>query len=127
MPALSRRTSEFRPITLALVDELSRESGRPAPALSDDAWKRLQGYDWPGNLRELRNVLQVALTTCQPGRIDASDFPQFGYDRTEFHATREAFERTYLEELLRTASGSLERAAELSGMPVSTIAAKAAK
>ena len=44
-----------------------------------------------------------------------------------FHATREAFERTYLEELLRTASGSLERAAELSGMPVSTIAAKAAR
>jgi DNA-binding NtrC family response regulator len=127
MPALGRRTSEFQGITMALVTELSREIGKAAPRVSSDAWTKLQGYDWPGNLRELRNVLKIALTTCQGGELQPSDFPQFGYDRTEFHATREAFERIYLEELLRACNGDLVRAAELSGMPESAIHAKIQK
>lgn len=127
MPALSRRRDEFRTITAGLVAELSREISREAPGVSDAAWTKLEAYDWPGNLRELRNVLKIALTTCQGGQLEEADFPQFGYDRTEFHATREAFERTYLEELLRACQGDVSRAAELSGMPESAIQAKAKK
>jgi DNA-binding NtrC family response regulator len=127
MPALSQRSSEFRGITTALVSELARELGKSVPRVSESAWARMGSYDWPGNLRELRNVLKVALTTCLDDEIRDSDFPQFGYDRTEFHATREAFERTYLEELLRASGGALQRAAELSGLPQTTLSAKLTK
>jgi DNA-binding NtrC family response regulator len=127
MPALSKRSTEFEPITQILIQELSREIGKPSPEVSESAWRKLKAYDWPGNLRELRNVLKVALTTCQGGKIEEKDFPQFGYDRTEFHATREAFEKTYLEELLKTCQGNVQRAVELSGIPQSTMLAKIQK
>jgi DNA-binding NtrC family response regulator len=127
MPALSKRASEFESITLTLSSELARELGRTAPQLSPAAWNKLRSYDWPGNLRELRNVLKVALTACKSDTLDESHFPQFGYDRTEFHATREAFEKTYIDELLRAAQGDLKKATELSGMPESIIKAKIQK
>ena len=127
IPALSKRTDEFEAITKTLMTELARELGKPAPAVSQAAWSQLRQYDWPGNLRELRNVLKIAVTNCQTEELSASELPQFGYDRTEFHATREAFEKTYLEELLRACKGSLERASELSGMPASAISTKLQK
>jgi len=127
MPALSKRTHEFEQITHVLIAELAREVGKIAPRLSSEAWNKLKSYDWPGNLRELRNVLKVALTTFKAGQLEESDIPQFGYDRLEFHATRESFEKTYIQELFRTCDGNLQKASELSGMPPSVIAAKAEK
>ncbi len=127
MPSLASRTSEFETITHTLLSELARELKRPIPTLDEAAWKKLKGYDWPGNLRELRNVLKVALGTCPGPLLGVKEFPEFGYDRTDFHATRDAFEKTYLEEMMRAFAGSREQLATATGLTPSALDAKLKK
>jgi DNA-binding NtrC family response regulator len=127
MPALARRGSEFEGITRSLLAELARELKREAPGLDDAAWQKLKGYDWPGNLRELRNVLKIALSTASGPVLGVAAFPEFGYDRTDFHATRDAFEKTYLDELLRAFGGDRRQVASVTGLTESALAAKLQK
>tara|TARA_R100000789_G_scaffold17268_1_gene20477 strand:- start:462 stop:1067 length:606 start_codon:yes stop_codon:yes gene_type:complete len=50
--------------------------GRPGnPHLRGDAMSALLAYPWPGNIRELRNVLQYALATCEDDEITVQDLP----------------------------------------------------
>ena len=64
LPALRERLSDIEALAEALLDDIARRSGLAAKALSADALDRLATRDWPGNIRELRNVLeQSALMT----------------------------------------------------------------
>ena len=64
LPALRERLSDIEALAEALLDDIARRSGLPHKALSADALDRLAARDWPGNIRELRNVLeQSALMT----------------------------------------------------------------
>ncbi|WP_244817806.1 sigma-54-dependent Fis family transcriptional regulator [Caballeronia sp. Lep1P3] len=55
---------------------LDADNARGAVALSPAARERLHRHDWPGNLRELCNVLRYARAVCAHGLIDADDFPE---------------------------------------------------
>jgi two-component system, NtrC family, response regulator AtoC len=62
LPAVRERTEEDRLALLhAILRELKAEVGRGPTAFSDDALDRLVTYEWPGNIREMRNVLERAL------------------------------------------------------------------
>ena len=64
LPALRERLSDIEALAEALLDDIARRSGLAAKALSADALDRLAARCWPGNIRELRNVLeQSALMT----------------------------------------------------------------
>jgi len=64
LPALRERLSDIEALADALLDDIARRSSLPHKSLSADALDRLAGHDWPGNIRELRNVLeQAALMT----------------------------------------------------------------
>ena len=67
LPALRERLADIEALAEALLDDIARRSSLPHKALSADALDRLAGHDWPGNIRELRNVLeQAALMTDAP-------------------------------------------------------------
>ena len=62
--ALIDRLEDLEPLADALLDDIARRSGLPHKALASDALERLAQHRWPGNIRELRNVLeQAALMT----------------------------------------------------------------
>ena len=61
VPPLRERLEDVPILTSVLLERLAREVGRPVPRLTERALRRLQGYAWPGNIRELRNVLERAL------------------------------------------------------------------
>ena len=64
LPALRERLTDIEALAEALLDDIARRSGLAAKSLSADALDRLAVHDWPGNIRELRNVLeQAALMT----------------------------------------------------------------
>ncbi|HEX6722631.1 MAG TPA: sigma 54-interacting transcriptional regulator, partial [Burkholderiaceae bacterium] len=64
LPRLVDRLEDLEPLADALLDDIARRSGLPHKALSSDALERLAQHRWPGNIRELRNVLeQAALMT----------------------------------------------------------------
>jgi transcriptional regulator with PAS, ATPase and Fis domain len=67
LPALRERLPDIEALADALLDDIARRSSLPHKSLSADALDRLAGHDWPGNIRELRNVLeQAALMTDAP-------------------------------------------------------------
>jgi sigma-54 dependent transcriptional regulator, acetoin dehydrogenase operon transcriptional activator AcoR len=73
LPALRERADKERVIHHALAAETG--NGRPA-AIERDALQRLLLYPWPGNIRELRNVIRTALAICDGGVIRRIDLPR---------------------------------------------------
>ncbi len=57
-------------ISTHLLADLAERFARPAPPLSDRARAWMPRYAWPGNLRQVRNVLERALITAGPGELD---------------------------------------------------------
>lgn len=125
MPALGERTEEFEDIVMGIVGEITRELHREhLRSLGAEAWNRLKSYEWPGNLRELRNVLRLAVLAAKGDRIEAENLPEFGHDRVDFRATREEFEKIYLLELLKTFDFQVEKACRITRMDQHTLLQK---
>ena len=67
LPALRERMGDLEALVDTLADDIARRSGLPHKGLSADALALLERHDWPGNIRELRNVLeQATLMTDDP-------------------------------------------------------------
>lgn len=72
VPALRERTDDIAEIAETILQRLGRRSNTEAPQLAADAIETLQAYPFPGNVRELENVLERALTLCTDGVITAA-------------------------------------------------------
>ncbi len=96
MPSLAKRTEEFADIVAGLLSEMTRELHQDhVHGVEPAALNVLRAYEWPGNLRELRNVLRSALLKSTSDQICISDLPQFGRANSpiNFSATRAEFEQ----------------------------------
>ncbi|MGO4328014.1 sigma-54 interaction domain-containing protein [Cupriavidus sp. 2TAF22] len=71
--ALQERPGDILPLAQHFLRKYGERLGYGEVALSPDAQRKLQRYAWPGNIRELENVLHHALLTCQHDCIDAGD------------------------------------------------------
>jgi two-component system, NtrC family, response regulator PilR len=69
VPALRERSGDIGEIADAILERLAHRTGTEAPELSAEALLLLQGYPFPGNVRELENVLERAITLCTGGAI----------------------------------------------------------
>jgi two-component system response regulator PilR (NtrC family) len=69
VPALRERSSDIREIADAILERLARRANGPTPKISNEAVKALEVYPFPGNVRELENVLERALTLSTAGVI----------------------------------------------------------
>jgi two-component system response regulator PilR (NtrC family) len=73
IPALRERPEDIPLLAEHLCLRLGQAVSGKAPKLSADAIKRLEQYDYPGNVRELENILERALTLCEDAAITAAD------------------------------------------------------
>ena len=73
MPGLREIPEDIPLMVTALLARLANQSGTPLPKLSDGAMQALINYDYPGNVRELENILERALALCDGKNIDAAD------------------------------------------------------
>jgi two-component system response regulator HydG len=125
MPSLADRIGEFEDIVLSILSEITSEVHREhLRSMSREAWSVLRAYDWPGNIRELRNVLKIAVLAARGDEIEAGDLPEFGHDRIDFRATREQFEKIYLMELLKTFDWQIDRTCRMARMDKTALLAK---
>ena len=69
LPPLRERPEDILPLCRAFLDEIARGLGRPSAGLSREAHPVLLAYSWPGNARELRNVLERASILADGGLI----------------------------------------------------------
>ena len=76
IPPLRERTSEIPDLARAFAAQSARQMGLPSqPALSSEALELMMRYSWPGNIRELRNVVERAVLLCGRGPILPAQLP----------------------------------------------------
>jgi DNA-binding NtrC family response regulator len=141
--ALRERQEDIPLLATHFVELLVKELGYPKPKLTRAGLETLQGYDWPGNIRELRNVIERAVVFAQGGVLDfdlsatrldlASSRPQ-GIDQLEPEYLTEAEMRRRERENLFAAlqkSGwkikGVNGAAELLGVKPTTLISRIEK
>jgi DNA-binding NtrC family response regulator len=91
LPELSSRKDEIEEIVLGLLQELAHESHKEyVRRISYEAWEKIKSYEWPGGIRELRNVLHLAVLATKGDTV--LRLPAFEGDR-KFLLGRSAFER----------------------------------
>jgi two-component system response regulator PilR (NtrC family) len=73
MPPLRERRDDIPGLVQHVLERLAGRQSRPVPALDPAALRRLLGYAFPGNVRELENILERALALCEGGRITVDD------------------------------------------------------
>ncbi len=73
MPSLRERADDIPELTEQILQKLCNEYQASVPEISDEAMHALQRYDFPGNVRELENILERAFTLCEDERIQSSD------------------------------------------------------
>jgi DNA-binding NtrC family response regulator len=72
LPALRERRSEIPELALALLRQINQRRHKPRQ-LSSAALMRLERYDWPGNVRQLSNVLERSVLYSRTDALDAED------------------------------------------------------
>ena len=128
LPPLRDRREDIPLLVEHLVKKHALRLGRP-PLLPDaEAMRALLDHAWPGNIRELEHALERALLLARGDALTLGDFPPEIAARAaevaeggRYRAARDAWERRYLEDLLREAGGSVGKAAELAGLHRSTL------
>ena len=73
MPALREMREDIPQFVSALLDKLARTAGSKKPEVTPEALEELKRYDFPGNVRELENVLERAVALCSDGKVTAED------------------------------------------------------
>lgn len=128
-PALRERLGDIGLLVQNYVAQFFRKEGGEAKAFLPDAIERLQNYAWPGNLKELKNVVERILIVT-PGRvISAADVPDLSgnsltglaqpaspegsHNRSAIREAREDFEREFIIQKLEENDWNISRTAEL--------------
>jgi len=74
VPPLRERRADIAALLEVLGEDVALRSGLPPPELSPDALSLLEAQPWPGNIRELRNVLEQAVMRSETARVEADVF-----------------------------------------------------
>ncbi len=75
IPPLRERTEDIIPLALELLQEFNRELKKSFTGLTPEAASRLRRYPWPGNIRELKNVIERSMILAAEGDIGVQDLP----------------------------------------------------
>jgi DNA-binding NtrC family response regulator len=126
VPPLRERVEDIRVLARRLVERLASDLKRGEVRLAEEAERALETYSWPGNIRELRNVLERAVLLGKANvldrddlRFDAPTSPHAWVD--ERNLTLLEVERRHIERVLREERGRVEAAARRLGIPRSSL------
>jgi DNA-binding NtrC family response regulator len=141
VPPLRNRKDEIAGLARTFVEQVCAGMGRAPAPIAPDALERLARHDWPGNIRELKNVVERAVVLAQGGTIHAPDvmLPQVPEEGSrnhayavreeaagpsaptppspaDLHSDVEALERRRILDALEKSAGNQTKAAKLLGI-----------
>jgi DNA-binding NtrC family response regulator len=126
LPKLSERKEDLLLLVRHFVGVFAEKFHKPVAGVTRRAQTRLLAHSWPGNIRELENVLSNACMMATRNVIDFQDLPVYLRkpsevpEPTEF-LTLEAMTQQYLSQVLQQVGGNKARAAEILGVSRGTI------
>jgi two-component system, NtrC family, nitrogen regulation response regulator NtrX len=139
LPALSERREDIPALVAHFAARHAADQRVRTPRVSDDAMAALQAYDWPGNVRQLRNVIERTIILAPGERVGCIEIdmlpPELLNEQaqltpgeavkaimgTPLREARETFEREYLRVQIRRFSGNISRTATFIGMERSAL------
>ncbi|MGB0577661.1 MAG: sigma-54-dependent transcriptional regulator [Alphaproteobacteria bacterium] len=139
VPALKTRPEDIGVLVEHFMDTATTTAGLPKREIADDAMACLQSYDWPGNVRQLRNVVDWILimaggnsgdpvsADALPPEIGAETPASLRWDEggevmaLSLREARELFERQYLKAQISRFGGNVSKTAEFVGMERSAL------
>jgi len=124
LPPLRERDGDIQLLVKFFIDEFNREFGKSVKELSPEAMRLLDAHHWPGNIRELRNVLERAVLLAESDVLDHDDLRviaprdsvEDGFRLPARGLVFEDLERELVRQALERAGGNQTRAASLLGM-----------
>ena len=75
LPPLKERKDDILPIAYHFLNQFSQKMDKSIMGIDDVAAERLTAYDWPGNVRQLRNVIERAVILCDKEKVGIQDLP----------------------------------------------------
>jgi PAS domain S-box-containing protein len=135
IPPLRERKEDIPEIVQSYLREFAAQYQKPIPLLTPEVMLALMNYDWPGNLRELRNVIERCVIICENNRISLDNLPialQKEQPQLELATEKESEmilkpkinpveEVHIIEEALRKTLGNKSAAAKLLGISRGTL------
>jgi len=139
IPPLRERREDIPELVAHFLARFSAERRIQTPELSKDALAALQAHDWPGNVRQLRNIIERTLILTPGDRVGCIEVDLLPPEITETQGStglggasmaimgsplreaRESFEREYLKIQIRRFSGNISRTASFIGMERSAL------
>ena len=142
VPPLRDRRSDIKPLALYFLGTFMRAMGKSVREIAPEGLRLLEEYDWPGNIRELRNVIERAIVVCPGERIEVPhllfQFPGQGEQRgpepvlDEVAPNSESLslaeiEKLHVTRVLRAQEGNVSGAARVLGIDRATLYSKIKK
>jgi two-component system nitrogen regulation response regulator NtrX len=137
IPSLAERRDDIPALADHFFTRYAAEQGIPPPDISADAIAALQSYDWPGNVRQLRNVVERTVILTPRERLATVEADMLPSEVTggrlgggagisammgvPLREARESFEREYLTIQIRRFSGNISKTASFIGMERSAL------
>ena len=126
LPRLVDRIEDLDELIEYFVDNFCKENGMPKKNVISDIKNKYLHYDWPGNIRELKNNIERELIIGEklddPNINDLnSDFDQKNVISMPIKNAREAFEKNYLSSQLKRFNGNISKTANFIGMERSAL------
>jgi two-component system nitrogen regulation response regulator NtrX len=139
LPPLSERREDIPELANQFLARYAAERRIPVPTFSDDAVAALQAHEWPGNVRQLRNIIERTIILAPCERVERIEIDMLPSEVLETRGSsdlssqaitimgsplreaRESFEREYLKVQIRRFSGNISRTASFIGMERSAL------
>jgi DNA-binding NtrC family response regulator len=136
LPPLRERTEDIPLLARHFLKTHGNRTGRNVNEMTHDAIKKLMMYNWPGNVRQLENVIERAVATVAGNCIDAGDLPDVTEITNDVQTSNRSLidvslsdricqvEKEYLTELLKRFGGKTDLATEKAGLSLRTLQRK---
>jgi len=133
LPPLRERPEDIPLLVKYFIDHFNREFKKNTRGVTHAAMQALMEYPWPGNIRELRNLIERVMILENKEMIDLSDLPREIHAEEAHQPVEQAFilppggvvledvERSLLEQALQRTGGNQTRAAKLLGLSRDTL------
>jgi len=132
LPALRDRAEDIPELTEYFLKEAAAEVGSKVAGITDAAQTVLSHYDWPGNIRQLRNCIKTMVVMCDRDRLDVQDIPPEIAQRPQLVAgshiaaglagvSLNELEKQAIIETLAKTDGNREKAAKILGIGERTL------
>jgi DNA-binding NtrC family response regulator len=127
LPPLRERIDDIPSLATHFIESFNRKTGKSIRGISDKAAKKLASYNWPGNIRELENLIERSMLLTATQMIEEVHLPENKSEITQFESrtkTMEENERDHILAVLKKCNGKIwgaGAAAEMLNIPPTTL------